>query len=137
MCCVLYVIMIYTYQMENQKRLRRRIESLERERKGLLKRLMEPGEMVAGSVYATYRRCGKPMCRCAHGELHGPFTSLSISKQGKRSLKHVRHEDENWVTLRAMRYREYQRMMARLRKINTETLGALRNLRDRHLKTYS
>jgi hypothetical protein len=29
--------------------------------------------MLNGSVQATFARCGKPNCKCAHGELHGPY----------------------------------------------------------------
>ncbi len=29
--------------------------------------------MLAGTVIAQYVRCGKAGCRCARGELHGPY----------------------------------------------------------------
>jgi hypothetical protein len=29
--------------------------------------------MLSGSVHATFVRCGKPNCKCSHGELHGPY----------------------------------------------------------------
>lgn len=32
-----------------------------------------PGEVLAGAVCAQYKRCGKPNCRCARGQLHGPY----------------------------------------------------------------
>jgi len=28
---------------------------------------------LCGSLIAEYKRCGKPNCRCARGELHGPY----------------------------------------------------------------
>jgi hypothetical protein len=28
---------------------------------------------LAGSLQAEWRRCGKPTCRCARGEPHGPY----------------------------------------------------------------
>ena len=30
-------------------------------------------KMLAGAVIAQYVRCGKAGCRCARGELHGPY----------------------------------------------------------------
>jgi hypothetical protein len=32
-----------------------------------------PAELLDGAVCAQYKRCGKPNCRCARGELHGPY----------------------------------------------------------------
>ncbi len=28
---------------------------------------------LTGSLIAEHKRCGKPNCRCARGELHGPY----------------------------------------------------------------
>jgi hypothetical protein len=122
--------------MTNKAALRKRIARLEKKRKLLIDRLTEPGEMVAGSIYKTYRKCGKPGCRCARGELHGPFLCLSITERGVRRLTHIRREDEEWVGSRAENYREYQKALAQLAKMNRQLLEVLRELRDRSLKTY-
>jgi len=103
----------------------------------LLERLVRPQEMIAGSLYETYRTCGKPSCRCARGEMHGPFMALSTREQGRRSVKHIRHGDEDWVKKRAVEYREYQKALAKLRKTNMEILAALKDLRDGCVKIYS
>lgn len=29
--------------------------------------------MLDGSVHPLFKRCGKPNCKCASGELHGPY----------------------------------------------------------------
>jgi hypothetical protein len=29
--------------------------------------------LLPGSIHATYARCGKPNCKCARGEPHGPY----------------------------------------------------------------
>jgi hypothetical protein len=29
--------------------------------------------ILPGSIHATYARCGKPNCKCARGEPHGPY----------------------------------------------------------------
>jgi hypothetical protein len=33
-----------------------------------------------------FRRCGKPSCRCARGELHGPYV-VAYYREGKRLRK--------------------------------------------------
>jgi len=38
--------------------------------------------LLAGSLYTLRRRCGKPTCRCADGELHAS-TVLSYRGQGR------------------------------------------------------
>jgi hypothetical protein len=35
------------------------------------------------------RRCGKEGCRCAQGELHGPYVYLSISRGADRRLVYI------------------------------------------------
>ena len=34
---------------------------------------------MAGSLAEQRRRCGKEGCRCAQGELHGPYAYLSVA----------------------------------------------------------
>ena len=34
---------------------------------------------LAGSLAGQRRRCGKEGCRCARGELHGPYAYLSVA----------------------------------------------------------
>ena len=41
-----------------------------------------PPEMIRGSVVVHRRRCGKPNCRCAAGDLH-EATVLSYSERGR------------------------------------------------------
>jgi len=43
--------------------------------------------MVDGSIYTVYKKCGNKNCRCAKGELHGPFKYLSKKVDGKTKLR--------------------------------------------------
>ena len=36
-----------------------------------------------------YRRCGKPGCKCASGELHGPYWVATWTEGGKTKRKHI------------------------------------------------
>ena len=41
--------------------------------------LPPPAAFMAGSLAGQRRRCGKEGCRCARGELHGPYAYLSVA----------------------------------------------------------
>jgi hypothetical protein len=45
-------------------------------RSALVARLPEAGGLLPGTLVERHRRCGKGGCRCARGELHGPYAYL-------------------------------------------------------------
>jgi hypothetical protein len=49
----------------------------------------DPQTSLEGSLVSQMRRCGKEGCRCARGELHGPYVYLSISRGVDRRLLYV------------------------------------------------
>src|SRR6516164_1274919 len=55
----------------------------------LVAALPQAGAFLAGSLTEQRRRCGKEGCRCARGELHGPYAYLSISRGSERRLLYV------------------------------------------------
>jgi hypothetical protein len=40
--------------------------------------------LLRGTLVSQGRRCGKEGCRCATGDLHGPYTYLSVPRPGGR-----------------------------------------------------
>ena len=64
-----------------------------------------------GSVQAEYKRCGKPACRCARGDLHGPYYRQYWRVRGRRVRRYVRLADFEDVAAgcAARREREYSR----------------------------
>jgi len=48
-------------------------------RAALAARLTQAGGFLAGSLVEQRRRCGKEGCRCARGELHGPYAYLQVA----------------------------------------------------------
>lgn len=46
----------------------------------LARSLPDVEELIAGSVVDQTRRCGKEGCRCATGELHGPYTYVVLPR---------------------------------------------------------
>jgi hypothetical protein len=51
-----------------------------------------PGVLLANGV-----RCGKPACRCARGELHGPYLYRRWREGGRQRRQYVRLDDAETV----------------------------------------
>src|SRR5438876_7527609 len=66
---------------ERSKLARLSVLVLRNRREGLLK-LLPPGEIreiLRGSLTERFLTCGKPGCKCARGERHGPLWYLSVT----------------------------------------------------------
>ena len=50
-------------------------------------------EPLPGSLHVEFKRCGKPSCRCARGELHGPYWTRRWREGGRQRREQVRPED--------------------------------------------
>jgi hypothetical protein len=58
---------------------------LRQKRKRLLQRLHAlDASFLRGSIIETYKRCGKPTCKCQKGRGHGPKYYLSVSFPGRK-----------------------------------------------------
>ena len=58
---------------------------LQAQRRRLVVALPDVGETLRGALARQGRRCGKEGCRCTRGELHGPYTYLSVTGEAGRS----------------------------------------------------
>ena len=47
---------------------------------------------LPGSMHLEWRRCGKPTCRCARGQLHGPYWVRRWRHRGKQRKAYVPRE---------------------------------------------
>ena len=65
------------------------VRQLRARRRRLAAALADPQANLEGSLVSQMRRCGKEGCRCAQGELHGPYVYLSISRGSDRRLLYV------------------------------------------------
>jgi hypothetical protein len=54
--------------------------ALRARRRRLARSLPELEGLISGSVVEQGRRCGKEGCRCATGELHGPYTYVVLPR---------------------------------------------------------
>jgi hypothetical protein len=46
-------------------------------------------KMLPGTVHPCYVRCGKATCRCAQGQLHGPYFYRYWRERGKLKKQYV------------------------------------------------
>lgn len=93
--------------------LRQRLWRQYRSLAGLLRTMTSQGQITPGSFYLLRRKCGKPTCRCARGQLH-PVWVLTRSEAGKHKLYTVPSEQRAALRQRAAGWRRYQRARARL-----------------------
>ena len=59
--------------------------ALRARRRGLARSLPDIEGLISGAVVEQGRRCGKEGCRCARGELHGPYTYVVLPREEGRT----------------------------------------------------
>jgi hypothetical protein len=96
-------------------------------RRGLAARLSGAEQVLAGSLTEQARRCGKPGCRCADGEPHGPYLYFSPRQAGGR-LRYVPASLAGVVRRYLRAGTEAEAALAEISQINAELL-ARRELR--------
>lgn len=94
--------------------------------------LIRSAPMVPGSLYRLRRKCGKPNCRCAQGDLHETWV-LSRSEQGKSRLYTVPAPDRASVRERSLQYRRYQRTRAQWVKRGAALLAQIDHLAEQRI----
>ncbi|MDH7514221.1 MAG: hypothetical protein QHH14_14865 [Clostridiales bacterium] len=114
--------------------LRKRIVELDDRRRDLLAQLLRPSPMVIGYLYKMRRRCGSPRCKCSRGELHSSWY-LSRRQEGRTKLTYVGRVVPQWLGERVGRYRQYQKRLAAMRKMDAEISRLLNQLRDEKVQT--
>lgn len=97
----------------------------------LLRTMTSQGLLTPGSFYLLKRKCGKPSCRCARGQLHAVWV-LTRSESGQHKLYTVPPEQRAEVRQRAAAWRRYQRARARL----LQQVSALVALADQIAETH-
>ena len=97
-----------------------------------LRRLQRSEAMVQGSFYLLRRKCGKPNCHCAAGQLHASYV-LTRSEAGKDRLYSVPKEQRAEVRKHAAEYRRYQRARAVLVKRHLRLLALVDQMAEQRL----
>jgi hypothetical protein len=92
-------------------------------RRALAARLGDVQQVLAGSLTEQSRRCGKPGCRCAEGELHGPYAYFSPRQAGRPGLRYVPASLAGVVRRYLQRGAEVEAVLAEISAINAELLA--------------
>ena len=111
---------------KRRQQIRRSFSALGR----LLREFMGPGSMVPGCLYRLRRKCGKPNCRCAQGDLHETW-ALTRSEQGKSRLYSVSVEQRSSLRDLTLAYRRYQRARAQWVKQTRALLAQIDQLAEK------
>lgn len=92
------------------------------------RRLVEPffsdEPVIKGTVYELKRRCGKPACKCARGELHAQMV-LSASEGGKTRLQVIPAKELSRVKEKVWRYQALRHARTRLRVLHEKMLEVM------------
>ena len=100
-----------------------------------LRHLQRSQPMVQGSFYLLRRKCGKPNCRCAAGQLHATYV-LTRSEQGQDRLYSVPKDQRAQVRQWAAEYRRFQRARAALGKRHLRLLSLADQMAQQRLLTW-
>jgi hypothetical protein len=109
---------------EKFSRLRQSLLHLVSEMKQWVEPFFSDRPVVKGTVYELRRRCGKPGCKCAKGELHARMV-VSASEKGKTRLRVIPRGFLGEVQEQVRRYQELRRIRARLVTIHRQMLRVL------------
>ena len=88
----------------------------------LLRLMTKEAELIPGSFYLLRRKCGKPSCRCAQGQLHATWV-LTRSESGQHKLYPVPPAERARVRKLAAAWKRAQKARAKLLKLNTQLLA--------------
>lgn len=89
----------------------------------LARQLPDVAATLRGSLSTQRRRCGREGCRCATGELHGPYVYLSVQRRGRSRLLYVPADVAEEVGRRIRLTAEIEATLAEISAINLELLG--------------
>lgn len=109
---------------EKFSRLRQSLLQLIDEMKGLLEPFFSDRPVLKGTVYELKRKCGKPGCKCAQGELHARMV-VSASEKGKTRLRAIPRGFLVDTQHMVKRYQELRRARARIVQLHRRMLKVM------------
>jgi len=109
---------------EKLSRLRQTLLRLAGEIRDLIEPFFSDQPVIKGTVYELKRRCGKPGCKCARGELHARMV-ISASEGGKTRLQVIPRGFLVEVQGKVRRYQQLRRARARLGEIYRKMLKVI------------
>lgn len=102
----------------SRDQLRTSLHHLWRQRRRLLQRLIQEGDLALGTVSTVYGKCGKLNCHCVQGSGHPQIQFLFYGPDGRRRCKLIRQQDAKRWLQAGKRYREFKDDLKQLRTLN-------------------
>ena len=99
------------------------VRQLRTRRARLARQLPDVDVTLRGALHRQMRRCGKAECRCAEGELHGPYLYLSVRTGVRSRLLYVPAEAAENVKRRVEMTGRIGAALAEISAINLELLA--------------
>ena len=99
------------------------VRQLRARRSRLARALPDVEATLRGALQRQMRRCGKGGCRCAEGELHGPYIYVSVRTDDGSRLLYVPAEAVEAVTRRVKATGRLDAALAEISAINLELLA--------------
>lgn len=127
--CIFYVklyaniIMGIQRRLEKQKfsQLRQSLRRLADEARHLIRPFFSDRPVIKGSVYELKRKCGKPGCKCAQGQLHRCMV-VSSSEKGRTRLTVIPRGFLAETQGKVQCYQGLRRARARLVEVHREMI---------------
>jgi hypothetical protein len=82
----------------------------------------DPQLTLRGALHQDMRRCSNRRCRCQSGELHGPYTYLSVYGEGKSRTLYVPQAVARLAGEHVEATRRGEALMAQISRVNLELL---------------
>lgn len=88
------------------------------------------GNLCAGSLVKTYRKCGKPNCHCAQqdGKKHGPSYLLTYSVNGKHKSKRIKKDQVERMREQLTEYKRFREISKEFVEASNKLSHALHDL---------
>ena len=98
--------------------------ALRQRKAALLRQLSVPPDLLRGSYVERFTTCGKPNCRCAQGQRHGPFYYLVSNLATGHVLKFLLKDaiQQTRVQQAISHYQRHWDGLEELSQINAELL---------------
>lgn len=105
---------------EDLSKIRQRISQLSKRRQMLENKIMNTGDILKASYYERFIVCGKPNCKCMHGEKHGPIPWITCKKETKTVSTSVPSNNVARAKEMTENYKTFRNAQKEIKKINNE-----------------
>lgn len=114
---------------EELSKIVQKIHQLNKTRYAILKQILHSPGYIAAQVYERYKKCGNKNCKCANGELHGPFMWIYQKKKGQKILSTTVQKE---LVIKAKKlsgnYQSWTQKRQRLRELEQEIQDLLNEM---------